>query len=549
MAGKEVDFQTLSPAQAARLAYDLQVQKIELEIRNEELCRAQEELAAARDRYADLYDYAPIAYVTADADGTIVAANLTAADLLHVGHDAMVGSPVSDFVARHDQDTLDQHRREVCRYGYLRRCELTMVKANGETFPAQLDSVISPDRDGAFDHCRTMITDVTERVRVDQALARLRHRESLAVLTTGIAHDFNNLLTTVLAGYSLANMDLHRPDRLPLHLGMMGKGLEAIRDLVQALLTLTSRTASEKTMISAKALLEAGCDLTDIPADVHCATAVAEELWPVVANERMLSRVIQRLVTNAIEAMPAGGMIRVTADNAVVLADQVPDLRPGRYVRLSVADAGAGISDQALSRIFDPYFSTKERGDQHGMGLGLAIAHAVVAEHGGTITVASRIGTGTVFHVYLPAAHEPSRGPHEPRAEAQALTGAGRILVMDDQSMVRFAACAILRRLGYTPAAVGDGMEAIQMYRVALESGERFAAVVLDLTVPQGMGGETAVAELLAMDPEAIVLVSSSYPQDPVMTDYARYGFRGTLPKPYDLTDLGQALRAALQTR
>jgi len=219
LAGQEIDFRTLTPEQTASLVHDLQVHQIELEMQNDELRRTQEELGAARDRYLDLYDYAPIAYVTTEAAGTIVSANLTAAELFGVGRDDLLGAPLSDFVARQDQDALYFHRREIRHTGYPQRCELTMMKADGGSFPAQLDSVISPDHDGGFDNCRSMITDVTERVRADEALARLRHRESLAVLTTGIAHDFNNLLTTVLAGHSLATMDLDRPDRLPLHLG------------------------------------------------------------------------------------------------------------------------------------------------------------------------------------------------------------------------------------------------------------------------------------------------------------------------------------------
>jgi len=550
LVGRQIDFRGLSPEQAAALTHDLQVQQIQLELQNAELRRAQEELAEARDRYADLYDYAPIAYITTDSNGTIVAANLTAADLLGVGRSDLVGAPLSDFVARQDQDDLDLHGREIFRYGVAQRCDLTMVRADGGTFPAQLDSVVSPDPDGGFGHCRTVITDVTERVRTDQALAQLRHRESLEVLAAGIAHDFNNLLTVVMGKHSLATLDLlESPKRLPIHLGAIGEGLASIRDLVQELLTLASPTPSHKVAIATEGLVETGTRLAIAGGDVECDLALAQGLWPVFGNERAVLRVVQNLVSNAGDAMPAGGLVRITADNAVVLPRQVPELQGGRYLRISVADAGAGIGDENLARIFDPYFSTKARRGQRGTGLGLAICHAIVTEHGGAIIVDSKIGAGTTFHVYLPATDQPIPVAREIREEGGLLVGQGRILLMDDQDMVRRGACELLERLGYTPVATHDGEEAIRLYQEALSAGEPFDAVILDLTVPQGMGGKATVKELLATDPEAIVLISSGYIHDPLVTEHARHGFRGVLLKPYDLAELGKVLSAVLENR
>jgi two-component system cell cycle sensor histidine kinase/response regulator CckA len=547
MTGERIDFQALSPAQITEVVDELRVRQIGLATENEKMRRAQEEVTAARDRYADLYDYAPIAYITTDADGTIVAANLVAADLLCVRRDEMIGSPLSDFVARHDQNTLDFHRREVRRYGCLKNCALTMVKANGETFPAQLDSVVSPDREGSFDHCRTVITDVTERVRTEQALALLRHRESLEVLAAGLAHDFNNLLTAVMAAHSLATLDLKSPEHLPAHLHVMGEGLAAIRDLVLQLLTLSSSTPSDKSAVAAKKLVETGCRRAVVPDNVECECGLVERLWPVLANEATMSRAIQNLVTNAGEAMAKGGLIRITAGNEVVLRGQIPELRAGRYVRISIADAGPGIPEEHLPRIFDPYFSTKPRATQCGMGLGLATCRAIVKEHGGAITVETRLGAGTTFDVYLPAATATARpAPAKPPGDGQLLTGVGRILVMDDQEMVRTAADNLLAQLGYTPVTACDGAEAVRLYRRALESGERFAAVILDLTVPRGMAGTVAVKELLKIDPTVVALISTGFANDPVVNDFWHYGFRGALPKPYNLAELGEALHTAL---
>jgi len=548
LAGRQVSFKKLSVEEVTRLTHELQVHQIELELQNEELRRVQLELGEARDLYADLYDFAPVAYVTTDGDGRIVSANLTAAGLLGLQRGEILGTPLSDFIARHDQDTLYLHHREVCARGYLRSCELAMIKATGETFPAQLDSVVSPNPDGGFDHCRTVITDVTERVRAEQAMAEIRHRESLEVLAAGIAHDFNNLLTAVMAAHCLATMDLTAPDQLSVHLGVMNQGLTAIRDLVHQLLTLSCPTPTDKSLLATKDLVKRGCRLAVPAGNVECDYGLAEGLWPVIANEEAICRTIQKLVTNAGEAMPSGGLIRITADNQVILSGQVAGLRPGHYVRISVADAGPGIPEEHLPRLFDPYFSTKTRGVQRGVGLGLSLCNAIVTEHGGTITVESRVGAGTTFHVYLPAPTErpsPTRG--KKRGDGKLISGVGRILVMDDQPMVRSATSSMLRQLGYTPVTACDGLEAVELYGEALEKGERFDAVILDLTVPQGMGGKVAVVELLAIDPEAIVLISSGYTQDPIVTDYAAHGFRGALPKPYDLAELGHMLHVVLR--
>jgi two-component system cell cycle sensor histidine kinase/response regulator CckA len=281
--------------------------------------------------------------------------------------------------------------------------------------------------------------------------------------------------------------------------------------------------------------------------NVEYAYGLPDGLWAVTANEQAMPRAIQNLLNNAAEAMPNGGLIRIEAGNEVVLRGQIPQLQPGLYVRISIADGGCGIPEEDLPRIFDPYFSTKERGKQCGMGLGLAVCQAIVCEHRGAITVDSRVRAGTTVHLFLAAAGEPAR-PSQPQKQrdAQPRAGTGRILVMDDQEMVRTAACDMLTRLGYTPVATCDGAEAVRVYRQALESGERFSAVILDLTTPGGVSGTGTITDLLEIDPKVVALISSGYVNDPALGDFAAHGFRGVLPKPYDLAELSHALHAAL---
>jgi two-component system cell cycle sensor histidine kinase/response regulator CckA len=546
IAGKQVDFQTLPPEQAAELAHELQIHQIELEIQNEELRRAQEKLALAHDRYADLYDYAPVAYLTVDAEGKVVAANLTAADLLGMERGDVIGQPLSRFVTRDDQDALHDHHRHILKHGYQRCCVLTMVKADGAKFDALLDSAIAPADDGGFYHWRTVVKDVTERRRIEETLAQMRHRQAIEDLAGGIAHDFNNLLTAVMAAHSLATIDRAEPDRLLGHLEVIGEGLATIRDLVDELMALSSDTPSEKAAIALPDQVETACGTALADGEVRCHQALGPRLWPVLGNARLLSRALHHLVSNARDAIPGGGLIRITADNAVILPGQLRGLNAGHYVKLSIADAGRGIPEKHLTRLFDPYFSTKRRGDRRGIGLGLAVCHAIIAEHDGTIVVDSQIGVGTTFHVYLPAADAPIPMGRERSGETRRRGGSGRVLVMDDQEVMRAAACEMLTRLGYTPVAAHDGEEAVRLYREALDAGQPFAAVILDLTVRRGIGGKAAIGELLALDPHATVLISSGYTSDPIMADYATHGFRGALPKPYGLAELGHALSTVL---
>lgn len=273
--------------------------------------------------------------------------------------------------------------------------------------------------------------------------------------------------------------------------------------------------------------------------DVGCEWDLAEDLWPAEVDVGQICQVIQNLVLNADQAMPDAGMVRIWAVNVVVEPSAGLPLEPGRYLEIGVADQGVGIPEEHLPRIFDPYFTTKEGGS----GLGLATAYAIVKNHEGHVVVDSRVGVGSTFRVYLPAS---SSGPVGGREEQALYLGRGRVLAMDDQEPVRRVLGDMLVRLGYEPEFAGDGQEALDLYRRALESGQAFAAVVMDLTIPGGMGGKEAVGRLRELDPAARVVVSSGYSDDPVLADHRAYGFDEVVGKPYRLHDLSRALHRIL---
>jgi CheY-like chemotaxis protein len=265
------------------------------------------------------------------------------------------------------------------------------------------------------------------------------------------------------------------------------------------------------------------------------------DLWPVEADENQLHQAISNLALNASQAMPEGGILAVAAANETLPPENTMGLPEGEYVRIALKDLGLGIRPDEQEKIFDPYFTTKERGS----GLGLTIAFSIVKRHGGTITVDSTPGAGSTFSIFLPASPKRVAACH-PEESGNVVAGTGRILVMDDEKTITEVATEMLQHLGYRVQTVGDGGEAVTAYRQALAAGDPFSAVITDLTVPAGMGGRETVRRLLEIDPRAKVIVSSGYGNDPIMADFAEYGFKGVMPKPYRLTDLSQILREIL---
>jgi CheY-like chemotaxis protein len=253
-----------------------------------------------------------------------------------------------------------------------------------------------------------------------------------------------------------------------------------------------------------------------------------------------ISQVIHNLVINADHAMPDGGAIQVQGENLIVEDAQGLPLRPGKYIRVSLQDKGIGIAPEHQSRLFDPYFTTKQKGS----GLGLAVAYSIIKHHDGYITVESELGEGTTFCIYLPASEkEPSR-PEE--REEKVPIGDGKILLMDDEESVRRITGQMLTRMGYEVKFAHDGAEAIEVYREAMKARDPFDAVIMDLTVPGGMGGKEAIQKLKKIDSEVKAILCSGYSNDPVMSDFRKYHFRGVVNKPFNIEELGDALRSVI---
>ncbi|WP_456430783.1 PAS domain S-box protein [Thermosulfuriphilus sp.] len=374
------------------------------------------------------------------------------------------------------------------------------------------------------------------RERVEQELLKMEKLKSLELLAGGIAHDFNNILTAILGNVSLAKL-LDKEGRVAQILDQLEKASLQARNLTQQLLTFAKGSIPVKRKEDIGRLLVETVEFSLSGSNVKAHYDLAPDLWVAEVDQAQISQVIQNLVVNAKQAMPEGGIIEIEARNIRITSRDDLPLPPGPYVRLSIRDQGVGIPEGLLDKIFDPYFTTK----QEGSGLGLAIVHSIVSKHGGWIDVVSSLGQGSTFVVYLPALEERIR--HRAEGEGPVFRGEGRVLVMDDEEIVRKTLGTMLKTLGYEVAFAKDGQEAVEMYEAALKGGTAFDLVIMDLTVRGGMGGKEALKALLKIDPEVKAVVSSGYSDDPVMANFREFGFLDVVAKPYRMKDLIEVLR------
>ncbi|MBI5249103.1 MAG: response regulator, partial [Desulfomonile tiedjei] len=328
-----------------------------------------------------------------------------------------------------------------------------------------------------------------------------------------------------------------------LRLDSAAKASIRAQDLTRQLLTLSQGGAPIKKTSSISELMKDAVIFALRGSNVNSEFHLAEDLWPIEIDEGQISQVINNLVINAIQAMPQGGTLEVRALNTVVSNTQGLPLKPDKYVRISISDDGLGIPHDHMDKIFDPYFTTKKKGS----GLGLATCYSVIKKHDGHINVKSEVGVGTTFYFYLPASSK-SSGTKD-SDEKSHKQSKGRVLVMDDEELVRDLARELLVVLGYEVGLAKDGTETIAVYENTLRSGRPFDVVIMDLTIPGGMGGKETIQRLQRIDPKVRAIVSSGYSNDPVMAEYDLHGFMGVLPKPYNADDLARILNETLGSR
>ncbi len=503
--------------------------------------QAEAALRESEEKYRTIIENIEEAYYEVDPAGNFTFLNDAAVETLGYAREELLGHNYEQILNTESGAQISEVFAEVSKTE-------RSVKAHRWKFVTKdgtekdLELSVSLIRDSADEPSgfRGICRDVTERKRAEEELLKMEKLESIGILAGGIAHDFNNILTAIQGNISLAKMFANPKDKIYQRLEEAEKAGMRARDLTQQLLTFSRGGAPVKKTISIANVVRDSCDFALRGSNVKCDLKLLSDVWPVEADEGQIGQVISNLVINADQAMPQGGHILVDAENITIPEDSMVPLSDGRYVKVSVRDTGFGIPEEYLPKIFDPYFTTKQKGS----GLGLATSYAIVTNHNGLMTVESELGSGTTFHVYLPASEKEQES--QLKSGPAPVRGKGRILIMDDDQLIRELAREALSALGYEVILANDGDEAIDLYKRAKNSSESFDVVIMDLTVPGGVGGQEAVEALRRFDPGVKAIVSSGYSNDPIMADYKKFGFSGVVSKPYTVNELSETIQRVI---
>lgn len=389
--------------------------------------------------------------------------------------------------------------------------------------------------------------DVQLRKQMEEERLRMNKLESLAVFTGGIAHDFNNLLYIITGNIDLFKEDLELDSDSLRRLDRVETAARRAADLIRELLTFSKGGEPVKKTASVHKLIADTIEIFKKPPDVEFNLNFPPDLPQIEFDEIQMRQVLNNMINNSVEAMPDGGIIDIRAAGVILDDPGVVSgihLEPGGYVTIRIRDRGIGIPKENISYIFDPYFTTKPKGNRKGTGLGLSSAYSIIKKHNGRISVESETATGTVFTICLPVAAEmPGYIPETLVQQIKPPRTGGRILAMDDEEMIREMLDEMLTLLGYKAQTTRDGDETVALYKRAMQSGEPFTAVILDLTIKDGMDGKETLEKLSEFDPEVKAVISSGYCDDPVMASFKEHGFLDAIPKPYKLKKLGEVLK------
>ncbi len=484
------------------------------------------------------------AIVVTDARGVILLANAASARLLRLAPAAIRGHPVPDVLRLLNRQTQRPSENPVARAlaadTTLPLCsDDCLAPIDGEPFPVVWSARAARNADGLPVGVVIVLRNPEEMTLTPEELVRANRFETLGLLAGGIAHDFNNLLTTILGAVSLG-----RDNRDYSALGDAEQACLAAKALTKQLLAFAKGSSSgTRTVCAPKDILNDSAKIASAASSAEITITVAETTAPVLVERGQMLQVFQNLMVNALQAMPPEPhqpQVQISARNALIEAHQVQGLEAGEYVEFEVRDNGNGIPPEYVEKIFDPFFTTKK----HGTGLGLATVLSIVRKHGGQITLDTQIGVGAVFTIYLPQANE-AVNP-EARRAASLRFGTGRILFMDDDPRICSLTATMLESLDYHCDLAKDGASAIALYKRYLNIGRPYDAVIMDLTVIGGMGGEQCFHELKQLDPDVRAIIASGYDNEDMARGYLEQGFCGYLTKPYRVADLGKLLKTVL---
>lgn len=513
---------------------------------------AEEALANEKERLAVTLRSIGDGVIATDPEGRIVLINAVAEELTGWKQDEATGRNLTEvfyIINERTRRRCESPVEKVLRMGTVVGLanHTALISKDGRELVIADSGAPIWDKDGSVAGVVLVFRDVTEKKKMDEELQKMSKLESVGILAGGIAHDFNNILAAVLGNVSLAKMYAKPADeRVLKRLVDAEQAILRAKDLTHQLLTFSRGGSPIMKTTSIENVVRETANFALTGSRVKCDFIFAADLFPVDIDEGQVSQVVNNLVINSQQAMPDGGMITIEAMNLTVSHGMVQHgvfLQPGRYARISVKDRGIGIAPEHVDKVFDPYFTTKQKGS----GLGLATSYSIIKNHDGHIALESKPGSGTTFHIYLKASqHHAPTIVRDIRDDRNTVVRA-RVLHMDDEAMILRATKEMLESFGYDVTCAADGKEAIRKYRDASDAGNPFDVVLLDITVPGGLGGKDTMKELLAFDPAVKAIVSSGYSNDPVMASHLRYGFKGVIAKPCLMEELDEVIRRVLQ--
>ncbi len=490
------------------------------------------ELQAAHDYVKSLIESSLDMIISTDPEGRIRQFNPSAERVFGLARTAALGHPWT--LLFHDPSEASRLLEKTKAEGHFTG-EITAQRHSGEPFTAFVSASALRDADYHFGGIMAIARDVTERKRIDAELLQASKLDSIARLASGIAHDFNNLLMVILGNLSLLRTEIDSRHPLTPKLDQMEKVAARGRHLTQQLLIFSKGGAPVKRVMPLTDLLRDAADFSLHGSPVRCQTRLPDDLAHVEIDAGQMNQVFHNLLRNAAEAMPDGGTVEVLAENCPPGTPPGLPLPDRPHVHISIRDHGPGIPTEAIGKIFDPYFTTK----QGHSGLGLPVVYSVVSQHQGQVELHPAPDGGTIAHLFLPAALAPT-APAPPPDFLSMTTN--RVLVMDDDPVIREVLGSMLTLLGYQVDSASEGTDALARYQAARQSGQPFGAIIMDLSIVDGMGGRETIQQLRALDRDIPVVVSSGYANDPVMVNFRQHGFNGVISKPYQFESLARAL-------
>lgn len=485
--------------------------------------------------------------ITTDLDGRVMLINTVSEHLTGWSQEEAVGRPIVEvfnIINEQTEQRCDNPVEKVLATGKIIGLanHTALISKDGTRHVIEDSGAPIFDKKGSIIGTVLVYRDVTEEKRTKEELAKVKKLESVGVLAGGIAHDFNNILAAILGNVELAALYIEPGSQAHTLLEESKKASIRAKGLTQQLLTFSKGGNPVKQTASISKIIIDSANFVLHGSSVVCDYCIAEDLWQVKIDTGQISQVIQNIIINARHAMPDGGVVEVSCENIIGNYDETENLPAGEYIKITIADGGTGIPRHFLDKVFDPYFSTK----QEGSGLGLAICHSIICKHDGNIAVQSS-SKGTTFTIYLPAVTDADQKVDEAEAVSLKAENGVTIMVMDDEVMVRDMTRQMLKCSGHEVIPVKDGHEAIEVYNDYVQNNRVIDIILMDLTIPGGLGGKDTVLEILRIDPKAKVVVASGYSTDPVMAHYKDYGFKASIAKPFQLAELNRVVNRVLE--